>query len=158
MRPLIYLLLTGTACLLLQGAFLARPAWVAPARSQVAADGRYCQSLLPGESRTYVLDLAGHSRLQVRFQGSGSGLGLQVEDADGDRLRNQRLEDLPRLGRAWRGLLNPGDTQRTVRLTVHRPGGLAVHREVRHRPGPGQGDDPLEPGAYALDLIRDALP
>lgn len=158
MRPLVYLVLIVAACLLLRGALLTQPAWAGPACPERAQDGRYRERLLPGESRTYLLDLAGHSRLKVRFQGSAAGLGLQVEDADGDRLRSQRLEDLPRLGRAWRGLLNPGDARRTVRLTVHRSGGLAVHRAVRHRPAPGQADEPLEPGSYALDLIRDALP
>ncbi len=156
MRPLVYLLLVGAACLLLQGAFRARPAWAVPARSEPAGDGRYRQSLLPGESRAYVLDLAGHSLLKVQFQGTGAGLGLRIEDTEGDRLRSQRLEDLPRLGRSWRGVLNPGDAPRTVRLIVHRSGGLAEHREVRRRSG--RADEPADAGSYALDLVRGALP
>jgi len=151
-RSLVYLLLVAAACLLLPGALWPRPGWEVASQARAAEDGRYRQRLLPGESRTYVLDLAAHSLLKVQFKGAGAGMGLRIQDA-GDG-RSLRLEDLPGGGRSWRGLLNAGDAPRSLRLTVHRAGGLGVHREVRRACGPLE-----EPaGTYDLELVRDALP
>lgn len=163
MRPFIYLALVGAACLMLllplRAALVPAPGWAPPAQAVMAREGRYTQILKPGETRTYVLEMAGHSLLKVQF--SGSGLGLRIEDGDGtvlgavDPARNQQRP---------LGVVNSGGTARTLYLTVYRNGEPSHRRLVlpkgeseRHltaeEPSPGAG-----PATYALELARDAMP
>jgi hypothetical protein len=131
----------------------------------MAREGRYSQHLLPGESRTYVLEMSGRSLLKVRF--SGSGLGLRIEDGEGVQV-GVVPPSTPLTGQDRRlGVVNPAATSQTLFLTVFRSEGPGQKRLV-------QGSGKVAPralagpadmrrvggnqGTYALELTLGAMP
>lgn len=165
MRPFIYLALVGAACLMLllplRAALAPAPGWAASPQAVMAREGRYTQNLRPGETRTYVLEMTGHSLLKVQFSGSGSGFGLRIEDGDGTVLG---AVDPTRTQPRSLGVVNPAGTAQTLYLTVYRNGEPSHRRLVRPK---GEGERQLSPeepapgasqGTYALELARDAMP
>lgn len=148
-RAILYLALVGAAVLLL---LLPLRAVDGPARAEVpravmAREGRYAQSLRPGEARTYVLEVAGRGLLKVRFAGTGEDLGLRIEDAEGARIESAGPGG-PRERRF--GVANPSAATRTLYLTVYRATGTVPRRPV--------SSGGAAPGAYELELGRDLMP
>ena len=162
MRPLIYVSLLGAALLLLllplRGELIPHAAWVEAPQAVMAREGRYAQDLLPGETRTYVMEMAGCSLLKVRFSGSGWGLGLRIEDGEGNLM--QSVAPAPAQDRQL-GVMNPAGIARTLYLTVFRSAGPGHRRLVQSRgngqPGPAEFL-PVRDGSYALEMSREVLP
>jgi hypothetical protein len=170
-RLSIYMALVGAACMLLllplRGALGSAPTWAVSPRVVMAREGLYTYDLLPGESRTYVLEMAGRSLLKVRFSGSGNGLGLRIEDGEGAKVGAMALDD-PSTPRDHRlGVVNSAGTAQTLYLTVFRSGEPARRRLVQPKSESaprfyaGNVDVPLpgvSQGTYSLELARDSFP
>jgi hypothetical protein len=160
-RPFVYMLLVGAACglllLPLRAALASAPAWTTSSQAVMAREGRYTQNLGPGETRIYVLEMAGHSLLKVQF--SGAGLGLRIEDGDGKMLG---AVDAASVQPRPLGVVNPAGTAQTLYLTVYRKGESAHRHALRHDGDRRRAADELSasgpPGEYALELARDVMP
>lgn len=148
-RALLYLALLGVALLLLLVPLRAVvvPAWASVPQAVMAREGRYAHSLRPGEARTYVLEVASHGRVKVRFVGSGGDLSLRIEDAEGARIETAGPGG-PKERRF--GVANPAATARTLFLTVSRAAGTVPRRAVPAGVAAAS--------SYELDLERDTMP
>jgi hypothetical protein len=167
-RAYVYLALVGAAFLLmllpLRGSVVSAPVGSLAPQAVLAREGLYAQSLLPGESRTYVLEMAGHSLVKIRFSAAGNGLGLRLEDGEGSQVEAvETSTDRDRM----LSVVNPAVRAQTLSLTVYRAVAQA-HRSPLPHPAnpatrffPGSADALVlggSAGAYALELATETLP